>query len=280
LAVFIFLNDLSSSPMFSKFVLAKKFIAYKLNALNGKGHGTHSPFVYNFIREVLMDKKKYPSFENIEKLRQDLKQDNTELEIKDFGAGSRVDGNKFRKISNIAQAALKPSKYSQLFFRIIKYYQYNTVLELGTSLGVTSSYLASANTNGKVFTMEGAPSVANTAKKNFEKLNLKNIQVIEGNFDETLPLFLQSLSTKLDFVFIDGNHRKDPTINYFHQLLPHVHKHSVIIFDDIHWSQDMEDAWNEIKADASVKISIDLFFVGLVFFRNETLEKEDFTIRF
>lgn len=266
--------------MFSKFVLAKKYIAYQFNALNGHGHGTHSPFVYDLIRKVLIDNKKYTPFTNIENLRGALKQENTVLEIKDFGAGSRVDGNKYRKISNIAKAALKPAKFSQLFFRIIQHYQYQTVLELGTSLGITTSYLSSANPNGKVYTMEGAPSVANTAKKNFEKLHLHNIQVIEGNFDETLPTFLHQLPEKLDFVFIDGNHRKDPTIQYFHQLLPHIHEHSVIIFDDIHWSQDMEDAWNQIKSDESVKISIDLFFVGLVFFRNENLEKEEFTIRF
>ncbi|QES87568.1 O-methyltransferase [Rhizosphaericola mali] len=266
--------------MFSKFELAKKYIAYKLNALNGKGHGTHSPFVYNFIRKVLNDKETYPSFAAIEGLRNCLKKEDTELEIKDFGAGSRVDGNHHRKISNIAKAALKPAKFSQLFYRIINYYQYHQILELGTSLGITTSYLASADPQGKVFTMEGAPSVAKTANRNFEKLQLTNIQIIEGNFDDTLPVFLKQFPSQLDFIFIDGNHRKDPTIHYFNLLLPHIHDHSVIIFDDIHWSQDMEEAWNQIKADPRVKISIDLFFVGLVFFRNENLEKEDFTIRF
>lgn len=269
--------------MFSKIELAKKYIQYWTKASNGKGHGTHSPFVYDFIRNVLMDKSEKPDFAKIESLRKQLRKDRTLLEIKDFGAGSRVDGHKTRAVSSIAKAALKPAKYAQLFYKIIQHYPYQNRLELGTSLGITTSYLSSANKAGKVFTFEGAPSVASVARTNFGTIGLDNITLTEGNFDETLPAFLQQLKSKgekLDFSFIDGNHREKPTIDYYEQLLPFTHNDSVIILDDIHWSQGMENAWYQIIEREEVTLSIDLFFIGLVFFRKENKQKEHFTIRY
>ena len=266
--------------MFSKLELAKKYLYYWMKASNSKGHGTHSPFVYDFIRKVLMDHTTNTDFDNIEIQRQRLKKDHTLLEIRDFGAGSRVNDHKQRAISAIAKSALKPAKYSQLFYKIIQHYPYKNLLELGTSLGITTSYLASAAKDGKVYTFEGAPSVAKVAQRNFSDLGLHNIQLTEGNFDETLPIFLLHLQGKIDFSFIDGNHREEPTINYYEQLLPFIHNDSVIILDDIHWSQGMENAWFEIIGRPEVTLSIDLFFVGLVFFRKENKEKEHFTIRY
>lgn len=199
--------------------------------------------------------------------------------IEDFGAGSRVDSHKQRKVSAIAKAALKPKKFGQLLYRIVKYYQPKTILELGTSLGITTSYLASGNTYAKVITMEGAASVANVARKNFTSLDLKNIELVEGNFDITLPSVIQRKDV-IDLAFIDGNHRKEPTLNYFNQLLSKTNEQSILIFDDIHWSEEMEEAWNEIKQHASVTLTIDLFFIGLVFFRKENKVKQHFEVRF
>lgn len=205
--------------------------------------------------------------------------DETVIPITDFGAGSRLNLSQERKVSAIAKSSLKPKKYSQLLFRMVNYFQPSFVLELGTSLGITSSYLASGNNNAKVITMEGSPHVAAIARKNFEWLQLKNISVIEGNFDETLPKLISSTQTA-DFVFIDGNHRKEPTIRYFEQLLPKISSNSIFIFDDIHWSKEMEEAWETIKQHDAVTLSIDLFFIGIIFFRKEQKEKQHFTIRF
>jgi predicted O-methyltransferase YrrM len=265
--------------MFSKTQLAKKYIQYWLNGSNAKGHGVHSPFVYDLIKNVLNDKSQFSCYTSIENLRGELKKDDTVLRIQDFGAGSRVNSHYERSVSSIANAALKPKKFGQLLFRLAKHFNSKNILELGTSLGITSSYLASANTSSQVITMEGAPEVAATARKNFEKLQLENIKVVEGNFDETLPSLLKEIPS-IDLAFIDGNHRHIPTVNYYHQLLPHVHEHSVLIFDDVHWSAEMEAAWNEIKEHEAVTLSIDLFFIGLVFFRKEQKEKQHFTIRF
>jgi predicted O-methyltransferase YrrM len=182
-------------------------------------------------------------------------------------------------VSSIAGSALKPKKFAQLMFRIARYYKAHRILELGTSLGITSSYLASSLEDARLDTMEGAPAIAAIAKKNFESLGLKNTNLHVGNFDETLPPLLNELK-QIDLAFIDGNHRREPTVRYFRQLLPVCHNDTILIFDDIHWSEEMEQAWEEIKKDGSVKLTIDLFFIGLVFFKKEFKVKQDFAIRF
>lgn len=266
--------------MYSLVKLGAKYLKYWLTAENGKGHGIHSPFVYDFVTKVLNDFNTYYCYEPVEALRKKLKQDDTVLTLQDFGAGSRVHASYHRKISAIANSSLKPRKFAQLLFRIINHYQPKNILELGTSLGITTAYLASANNNIPVITMEGAAAVAAIAQKNFLQLNIQNITVVEGNFDETLDKVLNEKLPIVDFAFIDGNHRKDPTIAYFTKLLPHIHEHSILVFDDIHWSEEMEAAWNLIKQHTAVTLAIDLFFIGIVFFRSEQKTKEDFVIRF
>lgn len=265
--------------MYSSLQLALKYLRYWLTASNGKGHGVHSPFVYDFIKNVLNDKREFDCFRYIESIRTELKNNTTEINVPDFGAGSRIQLNNKRKISAIARSSLKSKKYSQLIFRIAHYYKPQTILELGTSLGITASYLAFANPSAKIITMEGAPEVAAVARNNFKQLHLSNIKIIEGNFNETLLSVISQVST-VDFAFIDGNHRKEPTLNYFHQLLNRASESSIFIFDDIHWSEEMEEAWNEIKQHQSVTLTIDLFFIGIVFFRKEQKTNEHFTIRF
>ena len=264
--------------MYSKLQLLSKYINYWWNGSNNKGHGVHSPFVFDFITKVLNDKTDYPVYDKIELLREELKNDRRVLNIKDFGAGSRVDSSKQRKVSAIANSALKPKKFGQLLFRMVRYFEPAVILELGTSLGVTTSYLAAGNSKANVITMEGASEVAAVAKKNFGHAGLKNIRIVEGNFDETLPSVLQNLD-KIDFAFIDGNHRKLPTLEYFNQLKKKIHSGSVLIFDDIHWSKEMEEAWSQLINDATVTLSIDLFFIGILFFKDDFLEKQHFSIR-
>jgi predicted O-methyltransferase YrrM len=266
--------------MYSSFQLALKYLQYWLTASNGKGHGVHSPFVFEFIKNVLNDKREFDCFRYIESLRKELKNNNTEISVPDFGAGSRIQLNNKRKISAISKSSLKPKKYSQLLFRIVHHYKPKNILELGTSLGITTLYLAFANPAAKIITMEGAPEIAAKAKQNFKQLNLSNIKIIEGNFDEILPLTINNELSAIDFAFIDGNHRKQPTLNYFNQLIKLSTQSTIFIFDDIHWSADMEEAWNEIKQHKSVTLTIDLFFIGIVFFRTEQKTNEHFTIRF
>lgn len=256
-----------------------KFVQYYLTASNGKGHGVHSPFVFDFITNVLNDDRHFYSYDSIEQIRQNVLKDNKVLTITDFGAGSTVSKSNQRKVRDIARSALKPKKFAQLMFRIVNYYGVKTILELGTSLGITTSYLASANLQGTVYTFEGAMEVAAIAKDNFNHLALNNIYVIEGNFDDTLEPAVKRINI-IDFAFIDGNHRKEPTIRYFEQLLEKATESSIFIFDDIHWSRGMEEAWDYIRQHLSVKLTIDLFFIGIVFFRKENKVSQHFKIRF
>src|SRR3954447_23163290 len=247
--------------MYSSSQLALKYLQYFLTALNGKGHGVHSPFVFEFIKKVLNDKTEYSCYKEIEQLRSQLKNDNTLLTIEDFGAGSRMHASYKRKVSEIATSSLKPRKFSQLIFRMVNFYKPLNVLELGTSLGITAAYIASADTNNKVITMEGAKEIAAIAKKIFHSLQLKNIKIIEGDFDTNLSRVLNDLPS-VDFAFVDGNHRKEPTIKYFEQLLLKTTNNSILVFDDVHWSKEMEEAWEYIKQHSSATLSIDLFFIG------------------
>ena len=256
-----------------------KFLKYYVTASNGRGHGIHSPFVVDFVKKVMNDSRHFYAFDPIEQMRKSLLVNNQVLTIEDFGAGSKATKSNKRKVSDIARSALKPKKFGQLMFRTVNHFRANNIIELGTSLGITTAYLASANLNGNVYTFEGAKQVAAIAKQTFDSLSINNIQVIEGNFDDTLQKQLNKISC-VDLAFVDGNHRKKPTIQYFEQLLAKSTESSVFIFDDIHWSKEMEEAWEYIKQHSAVTLTIDLFFIGIVFFRKEQKVPQHFTIRF
>jgi predicted O-methyltransferase YrrM len=265
--------------MYTPFQLAKKYLHYYLIASNGKGHGVHSPFVFDLINKVLKDTKQYDCYSAIEKQRQQLLQNEEVIEVEDFGAGSSMLKSNKRVIKNIAASSLKPKKFAQLLFRIVHYYQPNTILELGTSLGITTAYLAKGNEKGKVFTCEGSSSIAAIAEKNFAALQINNVELTQGDFAKTLQPLLNQIGT-VDFAFVDGNHRKEPTVAYFTKLLNFSTHSTILIFDDIHWSEEMEAAWEQIKNHPSVTLTVDLFFIGLVFINPDFKVKQHFVIRF
>ncbi|WP_192821121.1 O-methyltransferase [Rufibacter sp. LB8] len=245
---------------------------------SGNAHGLHSPFVFNLYCFVIHHKGHHAAYDQVEALRKNLLKDSTLLEVQDFGAGSHTGNTKTRKISAIAKSAAKPRRLGQLLFRLAQHFQPSTVLELGTSLGLTTSYLALANPNAQVITLEGCPALAAQARKNFTEMGLNNVEVVQGNMDQTLAQTVARLD-RLDFVFFDGNHRYAPTLQYFETCLPKAHEGSVFIFDDIYWSSDMAKAWQKIKQHPQVLLTVDLFYIGLVFFRTNQ-PKQHFTLRF
>ena len=265
--------------MYSPFRIAQKYLHYFITADNGKGHGIHSPFVYDFVRHVLMDRQPYPAYKEMERLRELLLKDNTVLEVEDMGAGSASGATRQRTVASIARNAAKRKKWAQLLFRIVRHYSASNIVELGTSLGISSGYMALANMHARIITCEGSKPVAQYARRNFEALKLQNVQLAEGNFDETLDGVLAQLP-QVDLAFIDGNHRLEPTLHYFNKIINKTHPASVIILDDIHWSEEMESAWAKVQQHPSVKLTIDLFFFGLVFFNEDIKVKQHFTIRF
>lgn len=240
-------------------------------------YDVHSPFLYAFIEEVLRNKGNYYAYDAIEPQRKKLLKDEREIHIKDLGAGSKAIKGDSRKVKDIAKHVLMPPRQARLIFRIAQKFKPATTLELGTSLGITTLYLAAANTKGKVITVEGSESIYNIAKEQFDQLHQNNIQAVLASFDEFLPGFLSDNPCP-DLIVVDGNHKKEPTLRYFNLLASKVNKNTILIFDDIHWSEEMEQAWQHIIGDKRVTLSIDLFFTGIVFFRDE-LQKEHYILK-
>ena len=240
----------------------------------------HSPFAYRVYADILKDDTIYPQFRSIEKVRSRLLKDTGYLKMSDLGAGAGETPWCHRLIpvkKVIKNSCVKP-QYGRFLFRLAKNFHPEVMVELGTSLGISTSYLALGNPKGQITTIEGCQETANAARRNFEHLGLANVRQLTGSFDEVLPGLLQELGN-VDLFFIDGNHRKKPSLQYFHQCLQHINDGSVLILDDIHWSEEMEEAWKEIREHASVTMTIDLFRMGLVFFK-KGLSKEDFILHF
>lgn len=264
---------------YSRLQLALKYLRYWIAASNSKGHGIHSPFVYHFIEKVLNDERHFYAYDEVEILRATLEGDQTLLTVEDLGAGSVTGATKQRTVSSIALNAVKPRKYGQLLFRMVEQYQPETLLELGTSLGITTQYLARAMKAGALHTIEGAAAVAAVADAGFREAGLDKITLHQGDFNHVLPGLLEQIPP-VDFAFIDGNHREAPTLDYFNRLLAHHSENAVLIFDDIHWSEEMERAWKAICTHQEVMLSVDLFFIGIVFFNPQFRVKQHFRIRF
>ena len=261
--------------MFNK-TLVFNYINHQFNAKTR--HGIHSPFVYNLVDKVIYDFKDKPEYLEIENLRKNLLKDDRTITITDLGAGSLVNNHKQKKVKTLAKNALKPKKIAQLLYRLVKEFKPDTLVELGTCLGITSAYFSKAIPNGKIITMEGCPQTAAVANENLKKLNISNTEVVIGNFDFNFPKYVES-QEKIDFVFIDGNHRKQATLDYFELCLSKIHENSILIFDDIYWSPGMQEAWEQIKVHPRVTLTIDLFWIGLVFFKTDRV-KEHFKIKF
>jgi predicted O-methyltransferase YrrM len=256
--------------------LVAKYLSFRLRAF--KLHGIHSPFVFDLYHEVICHDGEFYAFAGIEQLRQRLLHDHRQIDVTDFGAGSRIRPSKRRKISEIARHSAKPPRLAQLLFRLVNRTQPAILLDVGTSLGLTTAYLAAARPGASLTTLEGCPRTAALARKNFDELGLKGVKLVEGEFASTLPQVLSQLK-QVDFVFLDGNHRYGPTMAYFQACLEKRTEHSVFVIDDIYWSKEMERAWKEICRHPDVMISIDLFWLGLVFFRRNQ-PKQHFVLHF
>ncbi|HVS91412.1 MAG TPA: class I SAM-dependent methyltransferase [Mucilaginibacter sp.] len=252
---------------------------YLLHHLKGKTrHGTHSPFVYRLADEVIYDRDDKKVYREVENLRKQLLSDERMIDVTDLGAGSHVNNKRRKKIRDIAKNALKPPKLAQLIYRLAADWKPENIIELGTCLGTTTLYLHNAAPKATLYTLEGCPQTAKIAEEVFKRAGVTNIVQVIGNFDDTLLGIINALD-KLDFVYIDGNHTKEATLRYFEWCLPKVYENTLLIFDDIYWSEGMKEAWAAIKTHPQVTVTIDLFWIGLVYFRKGQV-KEDFLIRF
>jgi predicted O-methyltransferase YrrM len=260
---------------YSAITIAFKFLSHRLKAK--KLHGVHSPFVFALAQTALQKNNDAERFALIEQQRSFLLQQNKTITVTDLGAGSRVHKSNTRAISAIAKYSLKPKHWAIALADILQYSKAQTIIELGTSLGITTAYLATANTTAEIITIEGCSNISAVAQEQFKILGIKNITSIVGNFNEVLPKVLMQ-KQPIYALYIDGNHTKEATLAYFNWALPYMHQDGLIIFDDIHWSAEMEEAWAIIKAHSTVTLSIDLFQIGIVYFRKQQLQKEHFKL--
>ena len=237
-------------------------------------HSLHSPLVYDLFTKVIKKSAKFIPDETAEKARNGLKADHRRITVTDFGSGAGRPPE--RKISDIARKSLAPPRRSGLLTGLVKHFESKGIVELGTSLGTNTLYL-SALPGVVVNTFEGCPETAKIASGIFEREGRTNVRVHVGDIGKTLPPFIRK--EKPDMVYFDANHRYLPTIEYFEICLDRAHDKSVFIFDDIHLSRGMDKAWNEIKKNTQVTLSIDCFHFGLLLF-DPMLAKRDYVLSF
>lgn len=253
----------------------KSYLKFLWNSKNE--HAVHSPFVFNLVTKCFYDRKQKPEYPILKNYRNSLLENKNTIEVTDFGAGSKVFKSNTREISKIAKTAGITKKRAELLFRITNYFQPDSILEIGTSLGLATSALSLGNQKAKSITLEGCSETAKIAQEQFGKFGLTNVNSIIIEFQTFLKTINHQPST-INLIYFDGNHSKSATLDYFELLLPKITNDSVWIFDDIHWSPEMEEAWEIIKNHPKVTVTIDTFQWGLVFFRKEQ-EKEHFMIR-
>jgi len=238
-------------------------------------HAVHSPFVFDLVTKCFYDNKKYFDYKHLVSYKNELLKNKNKIEIFDLGSGSRIAKSNIRVISQIAKQSGSTIKRTKLLYRLTQYFQFNNILELGTSLGISTHALSLSNPEARITTIEGCPNISELTKHNFQKFNLKNIELVTGNFND---LIKNQTNNTFDFIFFDGNHQKEATLGYFESLIKTAHNETVFIFDDIYWSKEMTEAWEIIKQHSKTTVSIDTFYWGIVFFRKEQA-KEHFTIR-
>ena len=253
-----------------------QYIKYKLTARHWKGYEIQPPFAFDFVRRVLQEDSYYYCFEDIEDYRIKLIDDTRHIHVTDLGAGSKVFKSHHRKVGDIALNCATGEWEAQLIFRIIQETKPKTIIELGTSLGIGTLYLGCANRRAKLYTIEGCPQIAQIAQEAIGQFKLKNTTLKVGSFAEVLPQILKQEET-IDFVYIDGDHTKNGTLSYFKTILPKLNSNSVVIFDDIYWSAEMQQAWQTIIKMEEVRISFDIFHLGIIFFR-EGCQKQHYQV--
>ena len=260
------------------FFSAVRFINYLLFSKHRNGHGIHSPFAFDLVSGIFRNKIEPDIVFSIEKIRNRLLTDPRSITVNDLGAGSEKLKTSHRKVSDIARYSAVPKKYGLLLSNMSKAFGKPLILEFGTSLGISTMYMAASCGNSTVVTMEGCRQTSDIAEANFRDAGLTNIRLINDSFENILPE-LQSEKVPPGLVFIDGNHRKEPVIRYFGQVADMSDNNSVVIIDDINYSREMAGAWTEIKKHKNVTLSVDIFRMGIVFFRKE-LNHFNYVVRY
>lgn len=237
-------------------------------------HSIHSPFFFDFYEKVILNKNKIKGFDELEVVRKKLLESTLEIELEDLGARSTHFKNEKRSLSKVAQTSSNPQPLCELQYRLVNYIMASSILELGTSVGLTTLYLAKQK-NAHVITFEGNKALINIARTHFEFFESKNIHLVEGNLNTTLADYLQN-PAKIDYALMDANHRYEPTIRYFNLLSKRMAEKGIIVLDDIYYSEEMAKAWKELRNHTLIYGSVDLFRFGILFF-DPALNRQHYT---
>lgn len=253
----------------------RQFLSYWLEAVDA--HSLHSPFIFDLYTGSILDRRPAAELSAVEKLRAKLLEDQTSIRITDLGTGSLQGNDKLTTLGNLAQKSHNP-QVSRLLFNLARAYRPKNILELGTNLGLSTLHMAAGAPQAAITSLEGCPKLCEYARRHFEQLGASTVQILPGPIEENLKPFL-SASAPLDMIFLDANHRYQPTMNYFNHCLERVHDGSVVIVDDIHWSEEMSRAWRDIRCHQKISISVDLFKVGLLFF-DQKLKRNHYILQY
>jgi predicted O-methyltransferase YrrM len=262
-------------PLFIQIRLLLRYLGFYRQAKTK--YDIDSPFVSSFIQEIIEDKRSFYAFSLIQWLRRQLRQDKRVLQIKDHGAGSLIARSNTRSVRHIAQHGAISDRQGRYLFRMAHFYHPPIILELGTSLGISSLYLALADSRQQLITVEGSPDIAERAAETFFQLRIPNVSLIQDTFDQAIAE-ISKKNLRLGLVYLDGDHRKGSSLRYFKQLLPLLEDTSILVIADIYWSREMQVAWKEIKQHPRVSVAIDLFDFGVLFFDPGMREKLDLKV--
>ena len=255
------------------------FLKYKQKA-NGK-YAIHSPFIYKLYTEVLLQKINPLIFNNIEVVRKGLLKNKNTIEVNDFGTGKKNRINK--KIKKITKHSTSPTNKAQILYKLVKFFNPKTILEFGANFGISTSYMAYANPDTEIISIEGCENIAKIAQNNFNILELNNVRLINKDFDSFLKENINQVETHgraslPEFIYIDGNHAEEATLRYFQYFNEKSNENTIIIFDDIYWSKGMTKAWQKIISNPKVTISIDIYKMGIVLYK-KGINKQDFILK-
>lgn len=256
--------------------MVRGYLHHWLHALNE--HSLQAPFVYDLYCNIIKNDQLLPAFQPIEAVRHRLLRCSDQVAISNLGSPSRVSTRATRSVRSVARHGLSSPKFGRLLYRLATYNSSKYLLELGTSLGITTLYLATARPSASVYTLEGGEEIANRAEEVFREQNHANIHLVRGNIDHTLSELLQRMP-RVDFAYLDANHRYAPTVAYFEQVVAKTNARSIVVVDDIYWSGEMQRAWRHIRQHPAVTLTIDLFDAGLVFFTPLSV-RQDYVLMF
>jgi len=254
----------------SRMNIVIEYIKYKLKA-QGR-HGTHSPFVYDFVDVCLTQKVPQEVIKEFRRYYQLLRNSDVVLDITDLGAGSKKLTQK-RTVAKMAKISGSHGKYGELLFKLAHHYQPLHILELGTSLGLGTWMLSKGCPKAKITTVEGCPNTFRFVSK--QLVQLSNVSCVNSSFVD----FLGSNHTCYDIIYIDGDHRGEKVQEMLELLAPTLHDESIIVIDDIRWSRDMFDYWQQFKDMKRYHLTMDLFRIGIVMKRTHQ-QKEHFIIKY